>query len=51
VRLSPRDAVVVPEVPLYDRPKAAIFFAGVLFPVYLMGFVPCAVCLQRCPLW
>jgi len=39
VRLLPRDAVAVPNVPLYDRLKTAIFFAGVLFLVYLMGFV------------
>jgi len=39
VRLLPRDAVAAPAVPLYDRIKTAIFFAGVLFLVYLMGFV------------
>src|SRR4051794_748691 len=39
VRLLPHDAVVVPAVPIYDRLKTAIFFAGVLFLVYLMGFV------------
>jgi len=39
VRLLPRDAIVVPAVLLYDRLKTVIFFAGVLFLVYLMGFV------------
>jgi TRAP transporter 4TM/12TM fusion protein len=39
VRLLPRDEVAAPVVPLYDRIKTAIFFAGVLFLVYLMGFV------------
>jgi TRAP transporter 4TM/12TM fusion protein len=39
VRLLPRDVVTVPTVALYDRLKTAIFFAGVLFLVYLMGFV------------
>jgi TRAP transporter 4TM/12TM fusion protein len=39
VRLLPRDAVAAPAVPLYDRLKTGIFFAGVLFLVYLMGFV------------
>ena len=39
VRLLPRDVVTVPTVALYDRLKTTIFFAGVLFLVYLMGFV------------
>jgi TRAP transporter 4TM/12TM fusion protein len=39
VRLLPRDAVTKPTVPLYDRLRTIIFFAGVLFLVYLMGFV------------
>ena len=39
VRLLPHDVVTVPTVALYDRLKTAIFFAGVLFLVYLMGFV------------
>jgi TRAP transporter 4TM/12TM fusion protein len=39
VRLLPRDAVATPTVPLYDRLRTIIFFAGVLFLVYLMGFV------------
>src|SRR5215468_7852087 len=39
VRLLPRDVVIVPAVPLYDRLKTVIFFSGVLFLVYLMGFV------------
>src|SRR5256885_16221227 len=38
VRLLPRDAVTKPTVPLYDRLRTIIFFAGVLFLVYLMGF-------------
>ncbi len=29
----------MPAVPFYDRLKTWIFFAGVLFLVYLMGFV------------
>src|SRR6266545_6339238 len=39
VRLLPRDVVTAPTVPLYDRLKTTIFFAGVVFLVYLMGFV------------
>jgi len=39
VRLLPRDEVAAPVVPLYDKIKTAIFFAAVLFLVYLMGFV------------
>src|SRR5262245_42998905 len=39
VRLLPRDEVAAPVVQLYDKIKTAIFFAAVLFLVYLMGFV------------
>src|SRR5262247_2020731 len=39
VRLLPPDEVAAPVVPLYDKIKTAIFFAAVLFLVYLMGFV------------
>ncbi len=39
VRLLPSDAIPPPTVPLYDRLKTAIFFSGVLFLVYLLGWV------------
>ena len=39
VRLLPRDAIAAPKVPLYDRLKTSIFFASVLFLVYLLGWV------------
>jgi TRAP transporter 4TM/12TM fusion protein len=39
VRLLPRDAIDRPQVPLYDKLKTAIFFASVLYLIYLMGFV------------
>ncbi len=38
VRLLPRDAVAPPQVPLYDHIKTSIFFASVLFLVYLLGW-------------
>ena len=39
VRLLPRDAIERPQVPLYDMVKTGIFFASVLYLIYLMGFV------------
>ena len=39
VRLLPRDAIERPQVPLYDMVKTSIFFASVLYLIYLMGFV------------
>jgi TRAP transporter 4TM/12TM fusion protein len=39
VRLLPRDAIEKPQVPLYDKLKTGIFFASVLYLLYLMGFV------------
>ena len=39
VRLLPRDAIEKPQVPLYDKVKTSIFFASVLYLIYLMGFV------------
>jgi TRAP transporter 4TM/12TM fusion protein len=39
VRLLPRDAIERPQVPLYDKVKTGIFFASVLYLIYLMGFV------------
>jgi TRAP transporter 4TM/12TM fusion protein len=38
VRLLPRDAIEKPQVPLYDKIKTFIFFASVLYLLYLMGF-------------
>ena len=38
VRLLPRDAIERPQVPLYDKVKTFIFFASVLYLLYLMGF-------------
>jgi TRAP transporter 4TM/12TM fusion protein len=38
VRLLPRDPIERPQVPLYDKVKTAIFFASVLYLIYLMGF-------------
>jgi TRAP transporter 4TM/12TM fusion protein len=38
VRLLPRDAIEKPQVPLYDKLKTGIFFASVLYLLYLMGF-------------
>src|SRR5262249_29801028 len=38
VRLLPRDAIEKPKVPVYDKVKTAIFFASVMYLVYLMGF-------------
>ena len=39
VRLLPSDAIDKPQVPLYDKITTAIFFASVLYLVYLMGYV------------
>ena len=39
VRLLPRDYVVQPKVPAYDRVRAAIFFLAVAYLLYLMGWV------------
>lgn len=39
VRLLPRDAIANPPVPLYDKIKTAIFFAAVVYLIYLMGIV------------
>ena len=39
VRLLPNDAIDKPQVPLYDKVTTAIFFASVLYLVYLMGYV------------
>jgi TRAP transporter 4TM/12TM fusion protein len=39
VRLLPRDPIERPQVALYDKVKTAIFFASVLYLIYLMGFV------------
>ena len=39
VRLLPGDKIAKPHVPLYDKVTTAIFFASVIYLVYLMGFV------------
>jgi TRAP-type uncharacterized transport system fused permease subunit len=39
VRLLPGDAIDKPQVPLYDKVTTAIFFASVIYLVYLMGVV------------
>lgn len=39
VRLLPGDKIERPHVPLYDKVTTTIFFASVLFLVYLMGVV------------
>ncbi len=39
VRLLPREPVERPVVPIYDKVKTAIFFASVLYLLYLMGVV------------
>jgi TRAP transporter 4TM/12TM fusion protein len=39
VRLLPRDRVEAPKVPVYDQVRTLIFFAAVLYLVYLMGWV------------
>ena len=39
VRLLPGDAIDRPQVPLYDKVTTAIFFASVIYLVYLMGWV------------
>jgi TRAP transporter 4TM/12TM fusion protein len=39
VRLLPSDAIDRPQVPLYDKVTTAIFFASVLYLVYLMGVI------------
>jgi TRAP transporter 4TM/12TM fusion protein len=39
VRLLPRDQVAAPKVPVYDQVRTLIFFAAVLYLVYLMGWV------------
>ena len=38
VRLLPSDAIERPQVPVYDKVKTSIFFASVLYLLYLMGF-------------
>jgi TRAP-type uncharacterized transport system fused permease subunit len=38
VRLLPRDMVVAPKVALYEQIKTGIFFASVIFLLYLMGW-------------
>lgn len=38
VRLIPADAIEPPKAPLYDRVKTSIFFASVLFLLYLLGW-------------
>ena len=38
VRLLPSDAIERPQVPAYDKVKTSIFFASVLYLLYLMGF-------------
>ena len=39
VRLLPGDTIAKPQVPLYDKVTTGIFFASVIYLVYLMGFV------------
>jgi TRAP transporter 4TM/12TM fusion protein len=39
VRLLPNDPIDRPQVPLYDKVTTAIFFASVIYLVYLMGYV------------
>ena len=39
VRLLPNDAIDKPQVPLYDKVTTTIFFASVLYLVYLMGYI------------
>jgi TRAP transporter 4TM/12TM fusion protein len=39
VRLLPRDPIERPQVPLYDKVKTGVFFASVLYLIYLMGVV------------
>jgi TRAP transporter 4TM/12TM fusion protein len=39
VRLLPGDKIAKPHVPLYDKVTTGIFFASVIYLVYLMGFV------------
>jgi TRAP-type uncharacterized transport system fused permease subunit len=39
IRLLPRDQVAVPKVPAYDQIRTFIFFAGVAFLLYQMGWV------------
>ncbi|WP_274423312.1 TRAP transporter permease [Chelativorans sp. YIM 93263] len=38
VRLLPRDPITAPNVPLYDWCKTAIFFAGIILLMVLMGW-------------
>ena len=38
VRLLPREPVEAPHVPVYDKFKTGIFFAAVLYLLYLMGW-------------
>jgi TRAP transporter 4TM/12TM fusion protein len=38
VRLLPRDTVVAAQVPVYERIKTAVFFLGVAYLIYLLGF-------------
>jgi TRAP transporter 4TM/12TM fusion protein len=39
VRLLPREPIAAPKVPLYDKLKTSIFFASVLFLLFIMGWV------------
>ena len=39
VRLLPRDVVVTPQVPAYDKVRTAIFFSAVAFLIWQMGWV------------
>ena len=39
VRLLPREPIAAPQVSAYDKIKTGIFFASVLFLLYLMGWV------------
>ncbi|HWK94480.1 MAG TPA: TRAP transporter fused permease subunit [Pseudolabrys sp.] len=39
VRLLPSDAIVAPPLPAYDRAKTSIFFGGVLFLIYHLGYL------------
>ncbi|MGH6874386.1 MAG: TRAP transporter large permease subunit, partial [Aestuariivirgaceae bacterium] len=38
VRLLPRSPIPAPQVPIYDKILTGIFFAAVLYLIYLMGF-------------
>jgi TRAP transporter 4TM/12TM fusion protein len=38
VRLLPREPIASPQVHIYDKIKTGIFFASILYLIYLMGF-------------